>query len=183
MNVGRRSSGRDAEGDIERADAAGVDVDHCVFDGVLCAFDGMRQRGVAACDDALHELRVGVKGRRALSGVEYAEPPAGTRAEVEEASASGELLADQLDGRGDRRACVRERAAQLRVFLLDERDRREGVELVQVARARVAALGGKVSAVRHQLSFDLRAMRSPASHMRPEPSVRPPSMTRHSPVT
>ena len=76
--------------------------------------------GQSAGDDAHHHLGRRAEGRRALGGVEHAEPAAGAGADVEQPAARAERSLDQVDGAGDVRARAGDRGGHGGVFGADE---------------------------------------------------------------
>ena len=98
---------------------------------VLGALDRLDQRRQPAGDDADDHLRRRAERRRALGGVEHAEPAAGAGADVEQPAARAERRLDQIDGAGDllpRRGHRRGNAGVLGADEIDDLERGGGID-------------------------------------------------------
>ena len=110
-------------------------------DVVLRAFDRLDQRRIAAGDDADHHLRRRAERRRTLGRVEHAEPAAGARADVDQASAGAEGGLDQVHQRARSPRAPGDGAGHARVLGADEIDDLERGGGVDGGAAGIAPLG------------------------------------------
>ena len=138
--VGRAARRGDADEHVRRADAALVDVESAGLGVVFRGFDGAVARLVAAGDDALHEFGRDAEGRRALRGVEHAEPARRPRADVEESAAPPQALHYCLDGARHLREHEPHGLRHARVLLVHQTDDLRGRQAADLARARVLLL-------------------------------------------
>ena len=133
----------------EAAKPAADEVALAFFGGVFGVLEGPAQGSVAAGDDPLHQRGRDGKRRRALAGIEYAEPAAGSRADVEEAAALGEALGDGVDGARDGGQLRLDRRGDDRVLPVDEGEHLQRGELIDARGARVARFGGEGRKIGH----------------------------------
>src|SRR5438552_50257 len=96
-DVRRGTSGGDAEHCVQRSEFQRIQLGLGSVRIVLLALGGFAERSVAAGDQANDALRLGLKRRRALAGVQHAQSPAGSRAEVDQSPAREESRLDGLD--------------------------------------------------------------------------------------
>ena len=133
----------------EAANSGGGEVARAFFGRVFGLLEGPAQGSVAAGDDPLHQRGRDGKRRRALAGIEYAEPSAGSRSDVEEAAALGEALGDGVDRARDGGQLRLDRRGDGRVLPVNQCEHLQRGELVDVRGARVARFGGEGRKIGH----------------------------------
>ena len=111
-----------------------------LFAGVLGVLAGEPQRPVAAGDQALEQICGDGERRRALAGVQHAEPAAGARSYVEEAAAARKALSDGVDGLRDVRQLGVDSGGDGRVLSVDQLQHLQSGELVEPLGGGIAGL-------------------------------------------
>ena len=114
---GSASAGGDAEHDVVLAGLAFLDFGDGERSVVFAGFGGGGKSFGASGHDVLHGARIGVEGGRDLGGVESAEAAAGSRADVDQASAVAKSGDDDVDGAGDLRQSAPHGGGDGRVFV------------------------------------------------------------------
>jgi hypothetical protein len=114
---------------------------------VLGAFDGLHERTGAAGDQAHHLAGPRRERRRALDGVEHAEPARRAGPAVDEAAALVHARGDRVDRGGDARQLVAHRLGDVAVLVVHHRHEVERRQRVELQRARVPRFGRQVRQV------------------------------------
>ncbi|MNY24765.1 hypothetical protein D3C86_1585030 [compost metagenome] len=116
MHVRSAAAGRDSDHQVLGAHAPGFQVRGSRLGVVLGSLDGPGQGLGPPGNQPLEPLGRGREGRRNLGRIQDAQPPARSRADIEDPSP----LADRLSGRfghlGDRRSLLRDRFDRPRVL-------------------------------------------------------------------
>ena len=140
--------------DIGRAAAGGDAHQHILFGVVdlfqilaaqigiiLGPFDGTEDGRGAACDEALHQLRLSGVGGRALDSIEDTQPAGGAGAHVDEPSALLHMAGDDVHGPGDVLGLAADSVGHLVILLIDQPYHLQRGHAVDMGRSFVALLG------------------------------------------
>ena len=108
---------------------------------ILGPFDGTEDGRSAACDEALHQLRLGGVGGRALDSIEDTQPAGGAGAHVDEPSALLHMAGDDVHGPGDVLCLAADSVGHLVILLIDQPYHLQRGHAVDMGRSFVALLG------------------------------------------
>jgi hypothetical protein len=101
----------------------------------------VRQRRLAAGDDALDQVRLHVERRRTFSGIQDAQTAAGPCPDIEKAPAGSHSIHDPIDGFSNLGNLGRYRARHLLIFLINDGEDIGRSESVDMSGSRIRLLG------------------------------------------
>ena len=140
-NVGRATTGGDADDRIGCGDFEAINVDTAGLGAVLQLFDGVGERLRSAGYPSDDQFGRCAEGRRALGCVQYAKPAGGAGAEVDQpAIPAAQAFGDLIDRGGNVRQLGLDGRGDLGILAIHDPGDFERVEAVDICARRVASL-------------------------------------------